>query len=219
MGKTMRRANSPRIHPQGLVRIAALIVLSTLLLSIQVARAQNCSSSFAAGPAVPDEHYVHIGDSIHFFTHINADATVCALDGGTNWVIIPDGTVHQILNDFVKPSCGTTITIDCPGGPGCTGDVPTENGPSGFLRFRYGPITPADVGRALPRFTTPRGSIFTAQEGLPLANNIWVGVITDANVIDCNDPNVQNVVSEQGVAHATVVSGSIPSITMNCVTN
>src|SRR5215471_4058270 len=178
-----------------------LVMLATSLLGLQRIAAQNCSISIADGPGVPDEKFVHIGDSVHFFIHLNADATVCILDGGTNWAILPDGTVHQIVNGYSKTTCGTTLTIDCPGGPGCTGDVPTENGPSGFLRFKYGPITPADVGRALPLFTTPRGSMFTAQLGLPLAGQVWIGAITDARTTDCIDLSIHDKASGQAVGH------------------
>src|SRR5690349_1045668 len=79
---------------------SALLGLTTLLVPIQQARAQSCAISLADGPGVPDEKFVHVGDTVHFFIHLNADATVCILQGGTNWAILPDGTVHQIVNDY-----------------------------------------------------------------------------------------------------------------------
>jgi hypothetical protein len=126
--------------------------------------------------------------------------------------------VHQIVNDFATVSCGTTLTIDCPGSVGCSGDVPTEIGLSGFLRFKYGPITAGDVGRALPLFTTPRGSVFTAQVGLPLAGQVWFGAISDARTTDCIDPDYHDQTSSQGVAHVNIVTGGV-SVTTSCVTN
>src|SRR5437667_9628379 len=100
---------------------------------MQQAEAQNCSVSTADGPGVPDEKFVHLGDTVHFFIHLNADDTVCKLDGGTNWCITPDGLVHQIVSDYTKNICGvgSSLTIDCPNGstlvpsPLCGGDIPT----------------------------------------------------------------------------------------------
>ncbi len=207
---------------------SALLGLSTFLLPFQAVRAQNCSVTIADGPGVPDERTVHVGDTIHFYIHLNADDTVCFLNGGTNWVIIPDGTVHQILGPYTKAACntvGSAFTRDCPAGStgnsgiGCGGDIPTENGPiSGAPRFMYGPITQADVGRTLPQFATPRGSVFTAQLGLPLANQVWIGAITDAGTTDCNDPTIHDKASGQGIAHVTVVTPHI-TVAKFCVTN
>src|SRR5947199_6227413 len=80
--------------------------LMALLTPVQTARAQNCVIGLADGPGVPDESFVHVGDTVHFFIHLNAEDAVCLLVGGTNWVIIPDGTVHQILGPYTKANCG-----------------------------------------------------------------------------------------------------------------
>ncbi len=149
------------------------------------------------------------------------------LGGGTNWVILPDGTVHVIVANFSKSNCGggSAFTRDCPPGStgfsgiGCGGDVPTEIGPiSGALRFKYGPITPADVGRALPRFTTPRGSIFTVQTGLPLAGQVWIGAIADARTTDCSDSSLHYQATAQGVVSVTVAEANL-TISKKCVSN
>src|ERR1051326_6425897 len=71
----------------GWTYLLALIGLATLLLGVQKVAAQNCSVTIADGPGVPDEKFVHIGDTVHFFIHLNADDSVCKLDGGTNWCI------------------------------------------------------------------------------------------------------------------------------------
>ncbi len=199
------------------LRNLALIGLSNLLL-LGAARAQNCSVSLADGPGIPDEKLVHLGDTVHFFIHMDADPNTCKLDGGTNWVILPDGTVHVIIENYNKTNCGSDFQINCPLDAGCVGDVPTEIGPSGFLRFKYGPIQPADVGRILPQYTTGRGSVFTAQLGLPLAGQIWIGAITDARSTDCADPATHDKASGQGVGHVTIVTPAI-SVTKECVTN
>ena len=196
-----------------------LWALSAFFLATPLVQAQNCvPGELQDSPGIPDEKLVHLGDYVHFFIHLNADPTSCLLDGGTNWVILPDGTVHSIVENYAKPACGTVFTVDCPGGPGCVGDVPIQTGPSGFLRFAYGPIKPADVGRRLPNFITPRGSVYTAQSGLPFAGQVWIGAISDSGTTDCNDPTTHDQATAQGVTHITIVHPGI-SITKQCVSN
>ncbi len=224
----MCKSKLGRIRYLALAYSSVAVALLAILLSSQKASAQNCSVTIADGPGVPDERTVHLGDTIHFYIHLNADDTVCFLNGGTNWVIMPDNTVHQILGPYTKAACntvGSAFTRDCPAGStgnsgiGCGGDIPTENGPiSGAPRFKYGPIQPADVGRSLQQFATPRGSVFTAQLGLPLAGQVWIGAITDAGTTDCSDPTVHDKASGQGIAHVSIVTPNI-SVTKFCVTN
>ena len=201
--------------------VLAVVALSAFLLPTSPAEGQNCfTGALGDGPGIPDEKLVHLGDSVHFYIHLNADDSACKMDGGTNWVILPDGTVHQILGPYAKPTCGvgSALTVDCPGGPGCNGDVTVQTGPSGFLRFEYGPIKPDDVARRLPIFITPRGSEFTSQSGLSLAGQVWIGAISDARTTDCNDSTIHDQATAQGVTHVTIVHPRI-SVTKQCVSN
>ncbi len=198
-----------------------VVALWANVLLTPATQGQNCfTGDLGVSPGIPDEKLVHVGDSVHFYIHLNADDSACKMDGGTNWVILPDGTVHQILGPYAKPACGvgSALTVDCPGGAGCDGDVPVHTGPSGFLRFEYGPIKPADVGRALPIFITPRGSEFTSQSGLPLAGQIWIGAISDTRTTDCNDSTIHDQATAQGATHITIVHPRV-SVTKQCVSN
>ena len=84
------RAQSNCLRGLAVIGLTNFLVLAT-------AQAQNCSVSLADGPGIPDEKLVHVGDTVHFYIHLDADLNTCKLDGGTNWVILPDGTVHVIV--------------------------------------------------------------------------------------------------------------------------
>src|SRR5689334_24218367 len=134
------------------------------MLHTQAVRGQNCvPGSLVVFPGEPDEKLVHLGDKVHFYVSLGADSGSCLLDSGMNWAILPDGTVHLINENYSKSNCGRNFSINCPMDNECVGDIPVAIGPSGFLKFEYGPITAEDVGRSLPLFVTPRGSIFTEQ--------------------------------------------------------
>src|SRR5215471_5092797 len=117
----MRFVRAQSNHLRGL----ALVWLINFLV-LAIAQAQNCSVSIADGPGIPDEKLVHLGDTVHFYIHLDADPNTCKLDGGTNWVIIPDGTVHLIVENYNKTNCGVDFQINCPLDAVCVGDVPTE---------------------------------------------------------------------------------------------
>jgi hypothetical protein len=124
----------------------------------------------------------------------------------------------MIVENYTRTNCGSTMTIDCPGGPGCGGDLPAEIGPSGFPRFKYGPIRPADIGRVLPQFSTGRGSLFTSQSKLSVAGQIWFGTISDAMLIDCADGSYQAKAESQGATYVTIVTPAI-TVTKAWATN
>ena len=123
------------------VCISALIGLFTSVLPMQNALA-DCNTGFTDSMNI-SELFAHVNDTIHFRVHLNADDTICNLSGGTNWVVLPDGTAVEIVDNFTKSDlCTAPLTIDCPGGLGCIAAIPND----GLGHFTY-VIKQTDVGK------------------------------------------------------------------------
>src|SRR5262245_14752391 len=92
-------------------RLAASAFMSALIgLAASTAQAQltPCATGLFDG-ITWRESTVHIGDTVHFTINLTASggnppAGVCRLSQGTNWVVLPDGSVRIINANYTKGS-------------------------------------------------------------------------------------------------------------------
>src|SRR5262249_37455660 len=124
-----------------------LLALLSLVALPGLARAQNCGIAISDGPDQPDEAIAHVGDTIHWTITMTLPGNSCYMDSGTNWALLPDGSVHVIISGYNRQThCNDTVAsfVTCPGGSpsgfstggNCIGDVPTEIH-AGSLKFKY----------------------------------------------------------------------------------
>jgi uncharacterized repeat protein (TIGR01451 family) len=209
--------------------MSALIGL-TASLSTETAQAQltPCATGLFDG-ITWRESTVHIGDTVHFTINLTASggqppAGVCRLSQGTNWVVLPDGTVRIINANYSKGACPTALNILCPpDGAPCIGGLTTAF-LDGVLWFEYGPIQPADNGRAT-LFTTPARPAFgPAYPGTPVTlfgspGFISVAAVSDAPSFDCESGTIfRGKASAAGNQPLALVNPCI-SVTKDCVLN
>src|SRR5205814_1127012 len=98
----------------GKVRLA-LFGLSSLLGLVQHSHAQSCGTGFGGDIAI--NSLAHVGDTVRInFVEVFSSANTCTVTNGKAWIIYPNNSVVQWLNNF---NLAPNTSILCPGAADC----------------------------------------------------------------------------------------------------